>query len=169
MIEPRELSIEPTVEVSALCPGWERECAEAAVLAETAARLALRLEGAPDGAVAEITLADDEAQRALNRIWRGKDASTNVLAFPATDPATALPRGAPLLLGDVVLALETVSREAGEQEKPFEDHLRHLVVHGVLHLLGYNHEDERDAAVMEAREIAVLAELGVPNPYRDTI
>jgi probable rRNA maturation factor len=165
MIEACEL----TVEVSAPCPAWKRECAEAAVLAEAAARLALRHERAPDGAVAEITLADDEAQRVLNRTWRGKDAPTNVLAFPAADPTTTVPPGAPLLLGDVVLAFETVSREAAEQEKPLEDHLRHLVVHGVLHLLGYDHEDERDAAVMEAREIAVLAELGVPNPYRDTI
>jgi probable rRNA maturation factor len=165
MIETAEL----TVEVSAPCPAWERECAEAAALAEAAARVALRREEVPDGAVVDITLADDATQRALNRTWRGKDAPTNVLAFPAADPASTVPPGAPLLLGDVVLAFETVGREAAEQGKPFEDHLRHLVVHGVLHLLGYDHEDERGAAAMEAREIAVLAELGVPNPYRDTI
>jgi probable rRNA maturation factor len=80
-----------------------------------------------------------------------------------------VPDGAPLLLGDVVLAFETVCREATEQDKPLADHLRHLVVHGVLHLLGHDHENAAEAAIMEAREIAILAELGVPNPYRDTI
>jgi probable rRNA maturation factor len=157
------------VEVAAPCASWRRECAEAAALAEAAARLALRRAEAPAAAVVDIALADDAKQRELNRIWRGKDAPTNVLAFPAADPAMALPRGAPLLLGDVVLAFETVRREAVEQDKPFADHLRHLVVHGVLHLLGFDHETAADAAAMEAREIAILAELGVPNPYRDTM
>jgi probable rRNA maturation factor len=165
MIETAEL----TVEVAAPCPAWERDYTGAATLAEQAALLVLRREAAPDGAVVDVTLADDEAQRALNRTWRGKDSSTNVLAFPAADPATPTPPGAPLLLGDVVLAFETVSREAREQEKPFADHLRHLVVHGVLHLLGYDHIEDRDAAAMEAKEIAILAEMGVPNPYRDTM
>ena len=115
----------------------------------------------------DVTLADDDAQQALNRTWRGKDEPTNVLAFPAADWRAPHPDGAPLLLGDVVLAYETVRREAAEQEKPFADHLRHLVIHGVLHLLGYDHVDSADADAMEAREIALLAELGVPNPYRD--
>ena len=92
-----------------------------------------------------------------------------MLAFSAADPASPLPAGAPLLLGDVVLAFETVRREAAEQQKPLADHLRHLVVHGVLHLLGYDHAEPAAAEAMEAREIAILAELGVPNPYRDTI
>ncbi len=165
MIEAGEL----TVEVAAHCPAWQRECPDAESLASAAARLALRREEAPVGSVVDITLADDETQRALNRTWRGKDAPTNVLAFPAADPTSPAPPGAPLLLGDVVLAFETVSREAVEQQKPLADHLRHLVVHGVLHLLGHDHIDDRDAAAMEAREIAILAELGVPNPYRDTI
>jgi len=158
-----------TVEVTAPCPAWQRECAEAASLAEAAARLALRRGEAPAEAVVDITLADDDAQRALNRTWRGMDSPTNVLAFPASDPAIPVPPGAPLLLGDVVLAFETVRREAAEQEKPLADHLRHLVVHGVLHLLGHDHDDAADAAAMEAHEIAILAELGVPNPYRDTM
>jgi len=169
MIDAGEL----TVEVSAPCPAWQRECPNAATLVEAAARLALNREKAPSGAVVDVTLGDDQTQRALNSTWRGKDASTNVLAFPlaslGADPAAAPPPGVPLLLGDVVLAFETVSREAAEQQKPFADHLRHLVVHGVLHLLGHDHDDDRDAAAMEAREIAILAELGVPNPYRDTI
>jgi probable rRNA maturation factor len=157
------------VEVTIPCPLWQRDCVEVATLADAAARLALRTCDAPAASVVDVTFADDDAQRALNRTWRGKDASTNVLAFPAGDPTAALPAGAPLLLGDVVLAYETVRREAIEQQKPLADHLRHLVVHGVLHLLGYDHVDDAGAAEMEAREIAILAELGVPNPYRDTM
>jgi probable rRNA maturation factor len=158
-----------TVDIALPCPAWLGECPNTAALAEEAALRALRCAKAPDAAVVDITLADDAAQRELNRAWRDDDAPTNVLAFPAADPALRPPTGAPLLLGDVVLAFETVRREAAEQEKPLADHLRHLVVHGVLHLLGYNHENAMDAATMEAREIAILAELGVPNPYRDTI
>jgi probable rRNA maturation factor len=158
-----------TVEVTTPCPLWEHACAGAAALAETTARLALLRSEAPPSSVVDVTLTDDTAQRALNRTWRGKDAPTNVLAFPAADPAIPPPDGAPLLLGDVVLAYETVAREAAEQDKPLTDHLRHLVVHGVLHLLGYDHTRPTDAVAMEAREIAILAELGVPNPYRDTM
>jgi probable rRNA maturation factor len=169
MIDIAEL----TVGVSAPCPSWRRECQNAEALAGEAARLALRRAAAPEGAIVDITLADDDTQRALNRNWRGKDAPTNVLAFPllsrGADPAIPPLPGAPLLLGDVVLAYETVSREAAEQQKPLADHLRHLIVHGVLHLLGYDHIDGDDAAAMETREIAILAELGVPNPYRDTM
>jgi len=155
------------VEVTAPCPLWQRDCAEASALVEAAARLALRRAEAPAASVVDITLADDAMQRGLNHAWRGKDAPTNVLAFPTADLAVPLPDGAPLLLGDVVLAFETVRREAAEQQKPLADHMRHLVVHGVLHLLGYTHDDAADAAAMEASEIAILAELGVPNPYRD--
>jgi probable rRNA maturation factor len=155
------------VEVAIPCPLWERECADAAALAKTAARLALLRSVAPPASVVGVALADDAAQQALNRTWRGKNAPTNVLAFPAADPAIPPPDGAPLLLGDVVLAYETVAREAAEQRKPLADHLRHLVVHGVLHLLGHDHIEPAGAAAMEAREIAILAELGVPSPYRD--
>jgi probable rRNA maturation factor len=163
MIDEAALAVEVTIP----CPLWQRECADAAALAETAARLALLRSVAPPASVVDITLADDAAQQALNRAWRDKDTPTNVLAFPAADPAIPPPDGAPLLLGDVILAYETVAREAAEQKKPLADHLRHLVVHGVLHLLGHDHIRPADAAAMEAREIAILAELGVPNPYRD--
>jgi probable rRNA maturation factor len=161
--------VAPAVEVAVPCAAWRLECADVTALADTAARLAMQRAQAPPAAVVDITLTDDAAQRALNVAWRRKDASTNVLAFPALDPTTPVPDGAPLLLGDVVLAFETVHREAIEQDKPLADHLRHLVVHGVLHLLGYDHIDGADAAAMEAREIAILAELGVPNPYSDTM
>jgi probable rRNA maturation factor len=158
-----------TVEVTLSCPQWQGACPDAVTLAEKAAALTLlQVPPANDVTITDVTLTDDAEQRRLNRTYRGKDAPTNVLAFPAAD-ATKLPSGAPMLLGDVVLAFETVSREAAEQQKPFEDHLRHLVVHGVLHLIGFDHADADGAAEMEAKEIAILARLGVPNPYRDTI
>jgi probable rRNA maturation factor len=158
-----------SIEVSAPCPDWACDCAAAEALAIEAARLVLLHGEAPSAAVVDISLTDDDEQRALNRTWRGKDAPTNVLAFPAADPTTPLPPGAPLLLGDVVLAFETVRREAAEQDKTLADHLCHLVVHGVLHLLGFDHENAAEAAIMEAHEIAILSELGVSNPYRDTM
>jgi probable rRNA maturation factor len=159
----------PTVEVGTPCPAWQRDCPQGAALAGEAARLTLRVCHAPSATIVDITLADDATQRALNRTWRGRDVPTNVLAFPAGDLALPPPAGAPLLLGDVVVAFETVRREATEQDKPLADHLRHLVVHGVLHLLGYEHDRPADRAEMEAREIAILVELGVPDPYRDTM
>ena len=110
-----------------------------------------------------VMLADDALLRALNRDHRGQDRPTNVLAFGDSDSVVA--PGQPRLLGDVVLARETVLREAAEQGKPAGDHLMHLVVHGLLHLLGYDHDVARRAGEMEALEIAVLAELGVPDPY----
>ena len=151
------------IEVSVHCDGWTDACPEGAALAAGAARAAL---GAAAQGIVEIVLTDDAEQQELNRRWRGRDAPTNVLAFPVGDAGLA-PAGAPILLGDVVLALETVAREAAEQQKPLVDHLRHLVVHGVLHLLGFDHETEADAAIMETREIAILRRLGVPDPYRD--
>ena len=157
-----------SIEVSVSCDSW-LDAPQLQALAESAARAALaaveRLPGAP--LVLGVVLADDAEQRRLNRIWRGKDAPTNVLAFALG--ADAPPPGAPLLLGDVVLAYETVAREAGEQGKPLADHLQHLVVHGVLHLLGFDHETDAEAAVMEARETDILQGLGVPDPYPDTM
>ena len=115
-----------------------------------------------------VILADDAAVRALNAEWRGKDKPTNVLSFPAATPeeiARARAGGPPLLLGDVVLALETCRREAEDEGKPLADHLAHLVVHGVLHLLGHDHATEPEAERMEALEVAVLARLGIADPY----
>jgi probable rRNA maturation factor len=112
-----------------------------------------------------VVLADDALVRRLNRQWRRIDAATNVLSFPSLDQE--LPPKAPFLLGDVVLAYETVSREAQEQGKDLADHLRHLVVHGILHLLGYDHEDPGQAEQMEALETQVLARLGVGDPYAE--
>lgn len=110
-----------------------------------------------------LVLADDALVRRLNRQWRRIDAPTDVLSFPADDDGLAT--NAPWLLGDVILAFETVSRAAAEQGKPLADHLRHLVVHGVLHLLGYDHEKPAEAEEMEALETRALARLGVADPY----
>jgi probable rRNA maturation factor len=112
------------------------------------------------GAELAIVLTNDSAIRELNRAWRGKDEPTNVLAFP-TDPQAGPHR----LLGDIVIAYETLAREARAERKRFDHHLAHLTVHGFLHLCGYDHESDRQAATMERLETAILARLGVPNPY----
>jgi len=100
--------------------------------------------------------------RRLNRHYRGKDKPTNVLSFPSTVPADVHPRP----LGDVVICPAVLKQEAREQGKPLRAHWAHLLVHGVLHLVGYDHEDDADARRMERREIAVLRRLGFDNPYR---
>lgn len=121
--------------------------------------------GASGNATSELSLvfSDDAGVRKLNAGWRGMDKPTNVLSFPAfpVRPGDALPP----LLGDIVLAAETVSRESFLETKPFEHHLIHLIVHGFLHLLGYDHESEEDAEIMEALERRILARLAIPDPY----
>jgi len=164
-----------TIDVSLACVGWTQVCPAASDLARDAAELAMAraktaLGLSWDGPVElGIILDDDAAQQGLNREYRARDAPTNVLAFPVWEPGARLPPGAPVLLGDVVLALETVLREAAEQEKLVADHLRHLTVHGVRHLFGYDHITEAGAALMEALERSILAELGVPDPFCDTM
>ena len=110
-----------------------------------------------------IVFAGDAMVKGLNAKWRGKDKATNVLSFPAfpLQPGDALPP----LLGDVVLAFKTVASEAEHEGKPFSHHVSHLVLHGLLHLLGYDHETEAEAEGMEALERAILAKLAIPDPY----
>ncbi|MCG8370797.1 MAG: rRNA maturation RNase YbeY [Proteobacteria bacterium] len=102
--------------------------------------------------------------RALNRDFRSKDEPTNVLSFPAGSVA-GLPDGLPVALGDVVVCAPVVRREAGEQGKTVRAHWAHVLVHGTLHLLGYDHVDEREAVEMEALETRILAAWGIPDPY----
>jgi len=109
-----------------------------------------------------ILLTSDAEVQALNKQYRGKDKPTNVLSFPDGDRG----EDGALQLGDIALAYETVMREAEAQEKTFAAHLAHLVIHGVLHLLGYDHEEEDEAEAMEALEIALLATMGIANPYK---
>ena len=113
------------------------------------------------GAELAIVLTDDSAIRLLNRNWRGVDAATNVLSFP-----TGRTGGDPLLIGDVVLAYETIAAEARADGKPFAHHVAHLVVHGFLHLLGFDHERKKDAEAMERLERDILQRLAIPDPYR---
>jgi probable rRNA maturation factor len=107
-----------------------------------------------------IVLTDDSAIRLLNREWRGVDAATNVLSFPANGGA-----GSPLI-GDIVLAYETIADEARAEQKPFTHHVAHLAVHGYLHLLGYDHMRKKDAELMERKERDILRRLAIPDPYR---
>lgn len=149
--------------------GLEPALTEAAGAALTAGNEAL---AAMDSDIS-ISLASDAALRELNRDYRGKDTPTNVLSFPGFDSeqdlagamAGARAGGPPLMLGDLILAYETVAREAEAQGKPFLNHARHLVVHGVLHLIGFDHESDAEAEIMEAAERRILSGLGVPDPY----
>ena len=115
-----------------------------------------------------VALSGDEQVRALNAKWRGKDKTTNVLSFPMADERDlrmANVSGAELLLGDIILAHGVCEAEAIDKSVSFQDHATHLLVHGTLHLLGYDHLDERDAADMEVREVRALKRLGIANPY----
>ena len=129
--------------------------------------------GAPatDAAEMGIVLTDDETIARLNGRFRGNDAPTNVLAFATEsggpDGWPAVPVGVPRLLGDVVVAYETATAEARMAQKTLDHHLRHLVVHGVLHLLGHDHQTDAEADRMEALEIVILGRLGVDDPYAD--
>jgi probable rRNA maturation factor len=113
-----------------------------------------------------IVLGDDSAIRALNRDWRDKNAPTNVLSFPAA--AAGKTRPASPYIGDIVIAYQTVAREAVAEGKPFSHHLAHLAIHGFLHLLGYDHENDRDAQKMERLERKILKRMAIPDPYAAT-
>lgn len=144
------------IEVEIEDAGWDGAVPAAEALVREAAAAALA--GAGGGDVT-VLLSGDAEVRELNARFRGKDKATNVLSFPA--PASAAPHR-----GDVILAFGVCAAEADDQGKPLADHLRHLVVHGVLHLLGHDHETEAEAEAMEALERTLLAGLGVPDPYR---
>jgi probable rRNA maturation factor len=145
-------------------PAWTAAFADVEALVRAAAEAALRVAEQDPPPLAEhlglvVLLTDDATVRDLNARFRGKDAATNVLSFPATEN----PEGH---LGDVALAYGVCAREAVDQGKPLGHHLQHLVAHGVLHLLGYDHMSDDEAEAMEGLERVVLAGIGVPDPYQ---
>jgi len=171
-------SADPALDISfSLEAGdWEAAVTDVEQLVEAAARAAFEAAERPEilgDAPAEMSLvlADDALVQALNRDYRDKDKPTNVLSFALlddlddTDDALARDEGMPILIGDVILAFETVQREAREQGKSIKDHLTHLVIHGVLHLLGYDHQSDPDADRMERLETSILARMGIADPY----
>jgi probable rRNA maturation factor len=157
---PPRLSVDVLIEDDgwAALPDVEALVERAVGAAASGADVPLR-----DHAEVSVLLTGDAAVKALNAQWRGKDKPTNVLSFPAVAPG-ALETA--LLLGDIALAFQTVAREAVDEGKPLTDHLTHLVIHGFLHLLGHDHDDQEAADRMENLERQVLAGLGVPDPYR---
>lgn len=139
---------------------------DAAALVGEAAEAAFARLGAGDlkDKLLSVTLADDETVAQLNAQWRGKPKPTNVLSFPA-DQDIAIPPGEPRPLGDIILAAGVVRTEAAQQSKPLADHFRHLVVHGILHIMGYDHVDDAQADEMESFEKEILVKLGIADPY----
>jgi probable rRNA maturation factor len=148
------------VEISVTSARW-RKLPDAAALARKAVRAVVKRARLRQPVEVSLLLGSDAQVRRLNARYRGKDKPTNVLSFPGDGEAPGQPR----LLGDVVVAFETVSREAKAQGKALEDHFVHLVVHGVLHLLGYDHIRHADAVRMEGVETKLLAAMGISDPY----
>ncbi|WP_202620537.1 rRNA maturation RNase YbeY [Methylocystis heyeri] len=153
------MSVEVDILINA--PAWEAlpelERLASRVVHETHAQSGARL--AEDCELC-ITFCDDEEIRALNAQWRGQDKPTNVLSFPTPGDLAKKP-----LLGDIVIAFETVAREAGEQDKTLADHTAHMIIHGFLHLIGYDHETPAEAEVMEALERRSAKALGMNDPF----
>jgi probable rRNA maturation factor len=151
------------IDVNVAAPAW-RGVADLEDLAKECVRQSLAASGAALASDCEVsvTFCDDKAIRALNVEWRGKDQPTNVLSFPTPGAIERKP-----LLGDVIIAYETVSREAKEQGKALRAHAAHMVSHGFLHLIGYDHETAAEAERMEALERKIATALGFPDPYAD--
>jgi probable rRNA maturation factor len=157
----RRRAAAPSVDIQVQSPLWDSEPAAEETVREAIAAAAKRVPAAGEVSVA---LTDDAAIRTLNRDWRGFDKPTNVLSFPASAPKI---KGFPILLGDIIIAYETLAREAGEEDKPVLHHLAHLAVHGYLHLLGYDHQTDSEANAMEGLEREILNVLRIADPYRD--
>ena len=118
-----------------------------------------------DDVITSVQIVSDGEMRELNNTWRGKDRPTNVLSFPMQSPAEVEPK----ILGDLALCAAVIKAEASEQHKPLQAHWAHMIVHGMLHLQGYDHADDRQAEAMEALEVRILDQLGFENPYRDQV
>jgi probable rRNA maturation factor len=146
----------PVIDIVVASPLWSSE-PDAAGVIRRAIGAAAELTDAARPRELAVMLCDDAAIRELNGRWRGRPEPTNVLSFPAAAGSQTL--------GDIAIAYETMAREAEAEGKPFCNHVAHLAVHGFLHLLGYDHQSDAEAAAMERLEVAILARLGVADPY----
>jgi probable rRNA maturation factor len=158
----------PISEVLVVAACWQSE-PDAETVIQRAIAAAAEIADADIGeAELAVMLTDDAGIRTLNSNWRGVDKPTNVLSFPALPPTGPTgPDDPPRMLGDIAIAYETTRREADDEQKPFDHHLSHLAVHGFLHLIGYDHENDADADAMETLEQEILAQLDIPDPYAD--
>jgi probable rRNA maturation factor len=159
--------MKPSIEIIETSARW-RALPGVKKLARRAIETSLTASGARilDGAEVSVQLADDAQIRALNGQWRGVDKPTNVLSFPAS---TSGKIAASPMLGDIVVAFETAEREAAEESKALSDHVAHLIAHGFLHLLGFDHQISAEADRMETLETRILARLGIADPYASTV
>ncbi len=150
----------PTIDIQRQSPLWDAQPLAEQTVRDAIAAAAAAL-SATDGEVS-ILLTDDSAIRKLNRDWRGIDKPTNVLSFPAPKTKAS---GRATMLGDIVIAYETLARECDDEDRVFLHHLAHLTVHGFLHLIGYDHETERQAEEMEGLESKIMTRMKMPDPY----
>ena len=158
----------PVTEVLVVADAWQAEPDAETVIHRAIAAAAEFADAVIGEAELAVMLTDDDGIRTLNSNWRGIDKPTNVLSFPALPPSgPSGPDDAPRMLGDIAIAYQTTRQEADQEQKPFDHHLSHLAVHGFLHLIGYDHEQDDDAEDMETLEREILAQLGIPDPYSD--
>jgi probable rRNA maturation factor len=158
----------PITEILVTAECWHAETQAEAVIQRAIATAAEIADADVGEAELAVMLTDDSGIRTLNNNWRGIDKPTNVLSFPALQPTGPTgPDDAPRMLGDIAIAYQTTRREADDEQKPFDHHLSHLAVHGFLHLIGYDHENDEDAEDMESLETEILAQLGIPDPYAE--
>ena len=155
---PKRRVSAPLIDIQVQSPLWDAEPAAERTVRDAIAAAAEALSTA-DGEVS-IVLTDDSAVRTLNRDWRGIDKPTNVLSFPASKVS-----GGAKILGDIVIAYETLSQECYDEDRIFLHHLAHLAVHGFLHLLGYDHQTDRQADEMEGLESKIMTRMNMPDPY----
>lgn len=170
MAASNKLELEIDVDISE--PEWKESFLDVEMIARKAMGYALELAALPDKIKgreleASVVLANDDLLHILNREYRQMDKPTNVLSFATLDSDDPLPEDGPFPLGDIILSYQTIDREAKEQSKFFKDHFTHMVVHGTLHLIGYDHMTEDEANIMEMLEIRILEKMNIQNPYMD--
>jgi len=161
------------VDVIINSPAWESLPFDAAAVAEDITKLAYQKAVRPAilqnrDTELSVVLSDNEEVQILNRDYRGKDKPTNVLSFAALDDEeslTLIPQGESLPVGDIIISYQVLKEESAHMGVTFQDHYTHILIHGTLHVLGYDHENEDDATLMESLEIQILAGLGIKNPY----